>query len=223
MILNGPRGGVDLNPVPPRPNPVPTPSRTGLATPSATPSPRPSPYGDGDGVAGDARASVPTPTPSPILKAFKAPKRAHQPALPITTPDPQPRAEDTRGMPRWLRDQLAEAGAITAGFTRTARAVKCEKCGARIIKGWTDEPCATLAAADPRPISNLGEVVAVLQGRMTFDLSRRGGRLEIDLRESDHIQGSPPEDPGWYRARSDVLAAHRCNTAPLPSIESRIP
>jgi hypothetical protein len=213
---------LDGNLVPPRPNLVPTSSGTRLATPLATSSPRPLPYGGrGTGLQG-SKAPRPTPTSSPILKASKPPPAA-QPALPIDTPAPRQRAENTCGMPRWLRQQLTEAGVITAGYTRAARAAKCEKCVARVIKGWTDEPCAILATCDPAPLSNLGEVVAILQGRATYDLAYRGGRLELDDRDDFHIKGSPPETPNWWREQADVLAEHRCNTDPLPSIESRIP
>lgn len=129
----------------------------------------------------------------------------------------------TTKIPAWLRRHLAETGTMIDGVTRSARIQTCKRCGRTVIRGFTEEPCSILATCDLAPLSNLGEAIATLQDRMTFDLTYRGSRLELDLRESDHIQGSPPEDPGWYRARSDVLAAHRCNTAPLPSIESRIP
>jgi hypothetical protein len=133
----------------------------------------------------------------------------------------------TTKIPEWLRRQLAETGVITQGFTRRARPATCRMCRQPVVKGWTEEPCAVLASCDPAPLSNVGEAVALLQGRMTFDLARRGGRYELDLRESDHIHGSPPERPDQWRRAGDVLAQHRCPTDPpaypLPTIESRIP
>lgn len=129
----------------------------------------------------------------------------------------------TGKIPTWLRRHLAETGTMIEGVTRRARIHTCRKCGAAVLRGFTEEPCSIATTCDPLPLSNLGEAMALLQGRMTFDLARRAGRLELDLREQDHIQGSPPESPGWYRARSDVVAAHRCHSEPLPTIESRIP
>jgi hypothetical protein len=130
----------------------------------------------------------------------------------------------TPKIPTWLRRHLAQTGTMIDGVTRSARIQTCKTCHRTVIRGFTDEPCSILATCDLAPLSNLGEAVALMQGRMTFDLTYRGGRLEIDLREADHIQGSPPETPGWWRAKSDVLAEHRCNNNdPLPAIESRIP
>jgi hypothetical protein len=219
-----PNGDLVPNLVPPRPDLVPPSSRTRLATPLATSSPRPLPYGGrGTGSRGSKAPRI-TPTSSPIMEASQA---TTQPALPPGTPSAaRPRAGGTpreTGMPTWLRRQFEETGVVTQGFTRAARVTRCKKCQTRIIKGWTDEPCAVLAACDPTPLSNLSEMVAILDGRMTFDLARRGGRYELDLRESDHIEGSPPETPNSWRRNADVLAEHRCHAAPLPSIESRIP
>lgn len=126
-------------------------------------------------------------------------------------------------IPAWLRRHLAETGVMVQGFTRRARVVSCFKCGQPVVKGWTDEPCSILATCDLGALSNLGEAMALMQGRTTFDLAYRGGRLELDIRDQDEIHGSPAEDPGWYRAKADVLATHACNTGPLPTIESRIP
>lgn len=126
-------------------------------------------------------------------------------------------------IPAWLRRHLADTGVMVNGVTRTARIRTCRQCGQRVIRALTEEPCATLATCDPDPLSNVGEALALMQGRMTFDLAYRAGRLELDLREEDHIKGSPPETPNWWRSKGDVLAAHRCHSEPLPTIESRIP
>jgi hypothetical protein len=126
-------------------------------------------------------------------------------------------------IPAWLRRHLEQTGVTAQGFTRRARPTPCKTCRRTVVKGWTDEPCAILAVADPAPLSNLGEALALIQGRATYDLARRGGRYELDLREADHIEGSPPETPNAWRRNADVLAEHHCHTAPLPSIESRLP
>lgn len=126
-------------------------------------------------------------------------------------------------IPAWLRRHLEQTGVTTQGYTRRARPDRCKTCRATVVKGWTDEPCAILASADPTPLSNLGEALALLQGRATYDLARRGGRYELDHRESDHIASSPPETPDAWRRNADVLAEHRCHADPLPSIESRLP
>jgi hypothetical protein len=129
----------------------------------------------------------------------------------------------TPKIPAWLRRHLHDTGAMVDGVTRRARIQTCPRCHRVVIRGLTDEPCSTLATADPTPLSNLGEALALMQGRVTYDLAYRGGRLELDDRDDFHIKGSPPETPNWWRANADVLAEHRCNTDPLPTIESRIP
>lgn len=73
---------------------------------------------------------------------------------------------------------------------------------------------------DPAPLSNLGEALALLQGRTTYDHRRRG--QQIEERDDFTVKGSPAETPGWYRAGSDVVAEHRCGTTPLPTIPSRL-
>lgn len=126
-------------------------------------------------------------------------------------------------IPAWLRRHLDETGVTVAGYGRRARVTSCPRCHAAVLRGLTEEPCSVLATADLAPLSNLGEAMALLADRTTYDLAYRGGRLELDIRDHDHIAGSPPEGPDWWRARGDVLAGHRCNTEPLPAIESRIP
>jgi hypothetical protein len=132
-------------------------------------------------------------------------------------------APATPKIPAWLRRHLRDTGAMIDGVTRSARIQTCKHCGRAVIRGFTEEPCSTIATCDLTPLSNLSEAIALTTGRATYDLAYRGGRLELDDRDDFHIKGSPPETPNWWRANADVLAEHRCNTDPLPSIESRIP
>jgi hypothetical protein len=129
----------------------------------------------------------------------------------------------TAPIPAWLRRHLHDTGVMVDGVTRSARIRTCRRCHQTVIKGLTEEPCSILATCDPTPLSNLGEALALTTGRHTYDLAYRAGRLELDDRDCDHIEGSPPETPNSWRRRADVLAEHRCHADPLPSIESRIP
>lgn len=107
--------------------------------------------------------------------------------------------------------------------SRVALEVLCRKCGELVVRGNTSPPMATAVVVDPRPLSSLGEVLAIARdGRTTFDLARRGGRLEVEMRDSWHIAGSPADRPDHWRRNSDVVAEHKCNTAPLDYRETRI-
>lgn len=102
------------------------------------------------------------------------------------------------------------------GVHRAARAGRHD-CGAWVIAGLDDPRCAIVAVCDLAPLSSLGEALALIAGRPTYALSRRAGRYELDHRSDIDIRASPPGRPG-----TDVLAAHRCGSPPLPSIPSAI-
>ena len=128
----------------------------------------------------------------------------------------------TKPLPSWLVRQLEADGHIIDGATRTARAAKCRRCGAPVVVGLTPEPCGHRAVLDPTPLSMLGEIQALCDGRFTYDLGVHGRRLEIEDRDASVIEGSPAEKPDTYRRASDVLAAHKCSGEQFDSIPSRI-
>lgn len=116
-------------------------------------------------------------------------------------------------MDPWLRQHLADIGAMTeSGLTRKAQPRRCRKCNEVVIVGLDDDVCAAETYADPTPLSTLGEVVTLLEGRRTVALASEGGRRVLHIRDDFQIRGRPAgSTPRW-----DVLRAHRCGSPPLP-------
>lgn len=114
--------------------------------------------------------------------------------------------------PTWLRDHLIRTGAMTEkGVTRAVRSRHC-RCALVILTGLTDDrACALEAIVDPRPLTALGEALALLEGRYTVTLRNQAGRFVLDDRNSFAIAGAP----AGSRMRQDVHAEHRCGR-PLP-------
>lgn len=94
------------------------------------------------------------------------------------------------------------------GISRRAKDRTCV-CGAAILVGLDADRCAGEARADAAPITAVGEVMALLDGRDTY-LRRGRFRIELDRRSRWHIAGAGADDV-------DVLAEHRCGTPPLPT------
>ena len=69
------------------------------------------------------------------------------------------------------RDHLERTGRMVAGATRRARAATCRGCGAKVLDGLDADVCALVATVDPTPLTAIGEVLAVLDGRRTFTLA----------------------------------------------------
>src|SRR4051812_50007976 len=74
------------------------------------------------------------------------------------------------------------------------------------MRGLDDDKCAGLAVVDSRPLSAAGELWALLEGRVTYDLAWRGTRYEIDMRYVENVKGHPPGS----RVNVDVVCEHRC-------------
>lgn len=119
-------------------------------------------------------------------------------------------------IPRWLQNHLEATGRWDAdGISRAVTARLCRTCGARVLTGLDDDTCAAPATADPTPLDPTGEALAVLSGRTTYDLTRRGNRYELDPRRPGAITLHPPQT-----RPSDVLPEHRCHAPSLPSAPS---
>ena len=115
----------------------------------------------------------------------------------------------------WLWRHLEETGA--AGPDRVGRAAKatvCRQCKRPIITGLDNDMCASVANADPTPVSPLGEALALIGGRRTYTLHQTTDRLELQIRDRWQIAGSPAG------TRHDVLPEHTCEAIDLPAAES---
>lgn len=90
------------------------------------------------------------------------------------------------------------------GVFRTAALRTCPACKAPILSGLDDDIAARSVRADPTPIDRMGEALAVLTGRATFDLVPIEGKRQLWRRDQWHIAG---------KRRYPVLAEHRCGAS----------
>jgi len=74
------------------------------------------------------------------------------------------------------------------------------RCGATVLAALDHWACAMEVICDPYPLSALGEVHALRDGRRTYQVRAWGVRYRIGYR----IKGNPPGE------RCTVLAAHVC-------------
>ena len=118
-------------------------------------------------------------------------------------------------MDAWLEHLLIERGYLDpfTGGTRSARGAPCPKCQAPVVRGLDAEWCALSVDADPRPLTQWGELAAIMAKRSTYELTRHGDRLELDRRDQWRIKDRPAGGPGW---RGDVLALHVCRAPHWP-------
>lgn len=110
-------------------------------------------------------------------------------------------------MKTWLKDHLVAAGYMTeTGATRRARVRRCG-CGVDIIVGLDGDRLAFEARVDPYPLSSVGEVLALLEGRYTWAAYADGGRHVLEFRDSHAISARPAG-----KCPEDVMRQHRCDT-----------
>ncbi|GII63561.1 hypothetical protein Skr01_36460 [Sphaerisporangium krabiense] len=102
-------------------------------------------------------------------------------------------------IPAWL---LAKGG----GNLRTAGARQCA-CGATVLAGLDADRAAMNAVVDLAPVDEMGEVIAIAQGRATYDLVGDSRRKELEYRYEWNIRA---------KRRYPVLVAHKCG-APIPA------
>lgn len=116
-------------------------------------------------------------------------------------------------IPTWLQAHLDSLGLWnTDGISRRARGRHCRTCRAPILTGLDDDRCGLPVTADPAPIDEVGELIALAAGRRTFDLRQRP-TLRLNHRPTWRI-GKPRQH--------DVLAEHRCGEPHLPTTSSRL-
>jgi hypothetical protein len=94
----------------------------------------------------------------------------------------------------------------------------CEHCGAAVFRGLDEVVMAFPVTVDARPISALGEVVALLNDRRTYTLGWRSalGRYEIDRRDKYEIE----RHPAGENVDFEVVPEHQCGAPPLPPMTS---
>ena len=100
---------------------------------------------------------------------------------------------------------------------RGLRARRCRSCGAPILRGLDEDITALVATVDPAPLSAVGEAIARLQGRHTYELRRLNRVPQLMLRNYLTIASRPPGSKTWA-GPIDVVAEHGCHAFPLPTI-----
>ena len=95
-----------------------------------------------------------------------------------------------------------------SGFGSVARLRKCGRCGGTILKGLDDEWCAGEATVEPAFVSEVGEALALLDGRSTYRLLGQA-KPQLFYRNAEEIRHGHLS--GWR-----VVVEHRCGK-PIPS------
>lgn len=110
-------------------------------------------------------------------------------------------------IPAWLQ-RTAAGDVFRAATLRT-----CPRCDTVLLVGLDDEIAALTARTEILSLNTVGEALALLSGRRTFDLISIGGRKELHRRDEWHITAE---------RRYPVLPEHRCG-ASLAAHAMRIP
>jgi len=97
-------------------------------------------------------------------------------------------------MPEWLERRKAE-------YARAAQLRVCKKCGAPVLAGLDADIAALKVQIDPTPVDAVGEALAVLAGRGTYELHRSRHGHQIHARYPWNIT-APRKRP--------VYPGHRC-------------
>lgn len=112
-------------------------------------------------------------------------------------------------IPTWLQRQLEQAGRWNSdGVSRRLSASRCRQCHAQVVRGLDADVAAVTVVADPQPVDQLGEALALMSGRGTWQLLHRDGGWSLSPRDQWRIAAGKP---------ATVLAEHRCGSPPLPA------
>lgn len=112
------------------------------------------------------------------------------------------------GLPAWVADKIATTTGLDPRLGRRPRATICRRCQAPVLHGLDGERCALQVDADPTLLTNIGELLALLAGRATFDLDSHPPQLTH--RHRWRIRGHPADT-------NTVIPEHTCGAAALPN------
>lgn len=103
--------------------------------------------------------------------------------------------------PKWLAEHLALTSDRAVPDT-------CSYCHCPVIRARASRVAALDVIADPEPLDTTGEILALLDGRLTWHLVTGAlGTQRITWRGLTHIRAGP--------ARHAVLADHVCPPQPV--------
>lgn len=97
-------------------------------------------------------------------------------------------------MPQWLEERKAE-------YARAAQLRLCPTCKAPVLRGLDADIAALKVDIDPTPIDEIGEALAVLDGRGTYELLAGRAARHIHHRYEWNIRAP---------RRRPVYPGHRC-------------
>ncbi|MEV4158993.1 hypothetical protein [Nonomuraea dietziae] len=106
-------------------------------------------------------------------------------------------------MPAWMRQRVGD-------FDRAVQLRTCPRCDAKILHGLDSDRAGVPVRCDLTPLDEVGEAIAVITNRATYDLIPGRGRRELEPRSAWHI--SRPR-------RYPVIAIHKCGQ-PLPETKT---
>ena len=110
-------------------------------------------------------------------------------------------------LPAWLKERIGTPG------RRNTSSRRCRTCKAVTLTGLDEDRCAFQAVVDPTPLTPMGEALALLGGRRTYELRTSTTGLALWLRSKRHISAHKASD------KCLVVADHECNSAPLPRVK----
>ena len=112
-------------------------------------------------------------------------------------------------LPTWLQQRLGKPSR-----RRGAKGTQCIVCHRPILVGMSEDVAAQLALVDPIPLSPLGEMLALIDGRKSYQLGKYDEGLALWERDRWAIAGHAA-GPDWI-----ILTDHKCeSTAKFPSVE----
>lgn len=103
---------------------------------------------------------------------------------------------------------------LASKHPRGIRATWCAGCREPVLRGLNDDEAAGVVMVDYAPLTVLGEVAAWQAGRPTLELRRVAGVHQLQRRNHLTIRSRPPGTRIWC-GPIDVVAEHRCRSAPL--------
>ncbi|WP_435279283.1 hypothetical protein [Streptomyces sp. 1222.5] len=105
------------------------------------------------------------------------------------------------GMQGWITEELARKA-------DTARPGTCPLCQAPVLRARAGRVAALDVTADPTPIDVTAEILARINGQLTWHLvTNTLGHSRITWRDIFHIRSGPAKHP--------VIADHRCPPHPV--------
>ena len=90
-----------------------------------------------------------------------------------------------------------------------------------MLVGLDEDSAAFTARCDPEPVSALGEALALLGGRQSYELAAHTSGLRLTYRTARTIKARPAGSvPDRGGALFDVVVSHACRSPPKPGLPS---